>query len=181
LVQTDDSSSAVVPLFTRVSTTPSSSNEAADGNEERQPEVQPIDSPEPILDETIPPDVEVRDDSSVPTDTSSLEPDELTEPETIPSAVPSGESAILGTASMSRLLDPIAHELKTGHASADVIAEYLKTARDDLTAKGSLDDRVARDMDVVLRFLRARGAKEIRPEERENILKRIDRWKTYLE
>ncbi|UCE10377.1 MAG: hypothetical protein JSW61_00185 [Candidatus Thorarchaeota archaeon] len=180
-IQTDESSSAIVPLFTRVSTTPKPSNEVSVSSEESQADVQTVDSSETIPKETMQPNDDSGDDAIVHSDTTDFETDEPTEPESVPSTQVSDESPVLGTASVSRLLDPIAHELKTGHANADVIAEYLKTARDDLTAKGSLDDRVARDMDVVLRFLRARGAKRIRPEERDNILKRIDRWKTYLE
>ena len=35
-------------------------------------------------------------------------------------------------------------------------------------------------MDIVLNFLKARGKKTIRPDERDNILKRIRRWKAHL-
>jgi hypothetical protein len=40
--------------------------------------------------------------------------------------------------------------------------------------------KVARDMDIVLNFLRARGKRSIRSEERDNILNRIRRWKAHL-
>ncbi len=81
---------------------------------------------------------------------------------------------------VARVLDPIAHEIRTGEAPADVIAEYLQAARDYLITKDHPNPKVARDMDVVDKFLRARGKKGIRPEERDNILKRIHRWSTML-
>jgi hypothetical protein len=77
-------------------------------------------------------------------------------------------------------LDPIAHEIRTGEAPAEVIAEYLQAARDYLITKDNPNQKVARDMDVVDKFLRARGKKGIRPEERDNILKRIRRWSIML-
>jgi hypothetical protein len=83
-------------------------------------------------------------------------------------------------ARVSRVLDPIAHELQTSEASAEVIAEFLQAAKNDLITKESPNEKVAADMDVVLKFLRARGKKAIRAEERENIQKRIRRWKAYL-
>jgi hypothetical protein len=88
--------------------------------------------------------------------------------------------ASTGTATVARMLDPIAHELRTGEAPAEVIAEYLQAAKDYLIGPENPNERVSRDMDVVLKFLRARGKKAIRPEERENILKRISRWKANL-
>jgi hypothetical protein len=178
----DESSPAVVPLFTRVSSRSPSSKDIEESSEITQLDEQPVETLEsassdsPEVDEDEPEDI---------SDSHTIEPksesDDLVEPDSETSIAAGDVTHALGTASASRLLDPIAHELKTGHSTADVIAEYVKTARDDLTAKGSLDDRVARDMEVVLRFLRARGKKEIRSEERANILKRIDRWKTYLE
>ncbi|MFW9931180.1 MAG: hypothetical protein ACFFDR_00790 [Candidatus Thorarchaeota archaeon] len=81
---------------------------------------------------------------------------------------------------VSRLLDPISHELSTGSSPAEVIAEYLQAAKDELISKESQNDKVARDMDVVLKFLRARGRRSIRTEERDNILRRIKRWKAHL-
>jgi hypothetical protein len=77
-------------------------------------------------------------------------------------------------------LDPISHEIRTGEAPAEVIAEYLQAARDYLITKDRPNEKVARDMDVVDKFLRARGKKGIRPEERDNILKRIHRWSIML-
>ncbi len=84
-------------------------------------------------------------------------------------------------AKVSRVLDPIARELRTGEATADIILEYLQAAKEYL-----IDDddekkkKVARDMDIVLNFLKARGKRAIRTEERDNILKRIRRWKAHL-
>jgi hypothetical protein len=81
---------------------------------------------------------------------------------------------------VSRLLDPISHELMTDSSPADVIAEYVQSAKDELISDSEPNDKVARDMDIVLKFLRARGRRGIRPEERENILRRIRRWKAHL-
>ncbi len=92
---------------------------------------------------------------------------------------PSNPSSI--NARVSRVLDPITRELRTGEATANIILEYLETAKEYL-----IDDdderkkKVARDMDIVLNFLKARGKRGIRTEERDNILKRIRRWKAHL-
>jgi hypothetical protein len=81
---------------------------------------------------------------------------------------------------VARVLDPIMQELQTGEAPAEVIAEYLEAAKDYLIQEHSANEKVVRDIDVVLKFLRARGKKGIRPEERDNILERIRRWKIHL-
>jgi len=101
------------------------------------------------------------------------EPDEKVPPETVtePSHI---------DVRVSRLLDPISHELNTGNSPAEVIAEYLQSAKDELIDKEAQNDKVARDMDIVLKFLRARGRRSIRSEERDNILRRIKRWKAHL-
>lgn len=96
------------------------------------------------------------------------------------SAVTSGGHMTDMNATLSRLLDPIAYELRTDSASAEVIAEYVQAARDGLIAKERPNEKVAKDMDVVLRFLRARGKRPIKPEERDNILTRVNRWKLHL-
>jgi hypothetical protein len=87
-------------------------------------------------------------------------------------------------AKVNRVLDPIAHELRTGEAPAEIIYEYLQSAREYLIDDGddgeSKKGKVARDMDIVLNFLKARGTRTIRPDERDNILKRIRRWKAHL-
>ena len=86
-------------------------------------------------------------------------------------------------AKVNRVLDPIAHELRTGEATAEIIYEYLQAAREYLIDDDDVESqkgKVARDMDIVLNFLKARGKKTIRPDERDNILKRIRRWKAHL-
>lgn len=86
-------------------------------------------------------------------------------------------------AKVNRVLDPIAHELRTGEAPAEIIYEYLQSAREYLIDDDDVESqkgKVARDMDIVLNFLKARGKKTIRPDERDNILKRIRRWKAHL-
>lgn len=85
-----------------------------------------------------------------------------------------------GNAKVNRVLDPISHELRTGEAPAEIIYEYLQSAREYLIDEESDKGKVARDMDIVLNFLKARGKKTIRPDERDNILKRIRRWKAHL-
>ena len=87
------------------------------------------------------------------------------------------------SAKVNRVLDPIAHELRTGEAPAEIIYEYLQAAREyliDDDDSESKKGKVARDMDIVLNFLKARGKRTIRPDERDNILKRIRRWKAHL-
>jgi len=84
------------------------------------------------------------------------------------------------SAKVSRVLDPTTQELRTAEATADIIMEYLQSAREYLIDNDERKQKVARDMDIVLNFLRARGNRSIRPEERDNILKRIRRWKAHL-
>jgi hypothetical protein len=95
-------------------------------------------------------------------------------------SVGSGDHMTNMNATLSRLLDPIAYELRTDNASAEVIAEYVQAAKDRLIAKERPNEKVAKDMDVVLRFLKARGKRPIKPEERDNILTRVNRWKLHL-
>jgi hypothetical protein len=83
-------------------------------------------------------------------------------------------------AKVNRVLDPIARELRTGEATADIILEYLETAKDYLIDDDERKKKVAHDIDIVLNFLKARGKRGIRKEERDNILKRIRRWKAHL-
>lgn len=184
LVEDDElvDSSQVIPLFTRVTTsidaqepditeideTPKSSEEVTSSEKDDEIETPSVDvlvSEEPETTESITP----------PPETQPLE-------ETPPESPEEAESKIepIAGARVSRLLDPIAHELRTGEATADVIAEFLQAAKDDLLGEASPNDRVARDIDVVLRFLKARGKRGIRTDERENILKRIARWKSHL-
>ena len=84
------------------------------------------------------------------------------------------------SAKVSRVLDPIAQELRTGEATADIIMDYLQSAKEYLIDEDERKKKVARDMDIVLNFLKARGKRGIRSEERDNILKRIRRWKAHL-
>ncbi len=101
-----------------------------------------------------------------------------------PADVIVSEDAEVGSsAKVNRVLDPIAHELRTGEAPAEIIYEYLQSAREyliDDDDSESQKGKVARDMDIVLNFLKARGKRTIRPDERDNILKRIRRWKAHL-
>jgi hypothetical protein len=102
-------------------------------------------------------------------------------PRTTPSGqLVSSEDTMDVNATVSRLLDPIAHELQVGDLSAEVIGEYIQNARNYLIPKERPNEKVSRDMDIVLKFLRARGKKGIRPDERDNMLKRIARWKAHL-
>jgi hypothetical protein len=89
-------------------------------------------------------------------------------------------SASLTNENVSIVLDPISQELQAGEAHAKVIAEYLEAAKEYLIQEHSANEKVVRDIDVVLKFLHARGKKGIRPEERDNILERIRRWKAHL-
>ena len=120
---------------------------------------------------------ESKDDSKPP---ESEETKEAPKPDTTKTSVEPEKPAEPPNAKASRLLDPIAHELETGDSPAEIIAEYLQAAKDNLITEGNPNERVSSDMDVVLKFLRARGKKGIRPEERDNILKRIRRWKASL-
>ncbi len=147
------STPAVLPLFSEVKT---SSPDALDSD--------PIDSfvtsSEPTTDQetSVHPIVDT-------------EPDEVEDLEVEHTA---------NNAKVNRVLDPISHELRTGEASAEIIYEYLQSAREYLIDESSEKGKVARDMDIVLNFLKARGKKAIRPDERDNILKRIRRWKAHL-
>jgi len=122
-------------------------------------EAESTDAPEPSIEEPTP--------SAV----SDEPPEEVEEPDAEQSA---------SNAKVNRVLDPISHELRTGEAPAEIIYEYLQSAREYLIDDASDIGKVARDMDIVLNFLKARGKKTIRPDERDNILKRIRRWKAHL-
>jgi hypothetical protein len=129
-------------------------------------------SPESTEDEGI--DISespVEKEEQVPTTVDDIPSEEIEEPDAEQSA---------GNAKVNRVLDPISHELRTGEAPAEIIYEYLQSAREYLIDDASDNGKVARDMDIVLNFLKARGKKTIRPDERDNILKRIRRWKAHL-
>ncbi len=118
-------------------------------------------------------DVESEETKSEPIDHVPPLSIEMTSPdETVPE--------ILTLATVSRHLDPIVHEIKTGESPAEVLAEYLQAAKTSLITKDRPNVKVSRDMDIVLKFLRARGSRGIRDEERSNILRRIERWRAYL-
>lgn len=97
-----------------------------------------------------------------------------------PEHTATSEEASSVIAKVSRVLDPIAVELKTGEASAEIVLEFLQTAKNYLIDDDPRKEKVARDIDVVLRFLQVRGKRAIREDERENILKRMERWKAHL-
>jgi hypothetical protein len=138
----------------------------------------------PLFSEVKSPSLDTTDDEGTDTSEPSLEkekpappaiseepPEEVEEPDLEQSA---------SSAKVNRVLDPISHELRTGEAPAEIIYEYLQSAREYLIDDVSDNGKVARDMDIVLNFLKARGKKTIRPDERDNILKRIRRWKAHL-
>jgi hypothetical protein len=128
-------------------------------------ESSPSLSPAPTFSKaSAPTEKEDADESSSVT---SMPPDEL-------ASIP------LTNENVSIVLDPITQELQTGEAPAQVIAEYLEAAKEYLIQEHSANEKVVRDIDVVLKFLHARGKKGIRPEERDNILERIRRWKVHL-
>ncbi len=80
---------------------------------------------------------------------------------------------------VGRLLDPLAHELKTGDSPANVIAELLEHVKIRLSKLKNFEI-ISKDVESVLKFLKNRGNRTIRPEERNNILRRIARWKVEL-
>jgi len=157
----DVSTGTVVSLFSGVKKT----EESIDSISKKHPE-ETISPQVSTASESTSPSLESVSEIPITEESASSEPDTTLKP--------------ISSAKVSRLLDPIAHELHTGEAPAEVIAEYLQAAKDNLINSENPNERVARDMDVVLKFLRARGRKGIRPEERENIMKRIRRWKANL-
>ncbi|MHA1902995.1 MAG: hypothetical protein ACXADL_03695 [Candidatus Thorarchaeota archaeon] len=178
LVENDTESESIPsiePLFSEVSKLSS----FAKTNEEDTASIGADKDSAAIVEDTLPPTEPVTSAETTTKDTSHdnttpvsdfVSPDEPQIEEHTP----------IAKARVARVLDPIAHELNTGEASAEVIAEYLQAAKDYLITKDSPNPKVARDIDVVLKFLRARGKRGIRPEERDNILKRLKRWHIYL-
>ncbi len=145
---------AVLPLFSEVKTTSSDIVEPDD-----------IDTPPPTVESS--------------TEQEEPEPFPISdEPPTVFEETDIKQTAT--SAKVNRVLDPISHELRTGEAPAEIIYEYLQSAREYLIDESSETGKVARDIDIVLNFLKARGKKTIRPDERDNILKRIRRWKAHL-
>jgi hypothetical protein len=137
----------------------------------------------PLFSEIKTPNSDAPDSASKPPTKDDVTNTPNTESEIPIDMIPPEDSETGNRAKVNRVLDPIAHELRTGEAPAEIIYEYLQTAREylidndsDVSNKG----KVARDIDIVLNFLKARGNRTIRPDERDNILKRIRRWKAHL-
>ena len=158
----DKSPSSDVPLFSEVSKT----HEGA-----HFPDSAPTTPGNPTTSSVSKPTDRVTSDNPSTDDTSSR---------SSPSVYPPSVGAPLPDARVARVLDPIAHELRTSDPPAYLLAEYLESAKDYLITDEHPNERVARDIDVVLKFLRARGRKGIRPDERTNILRRLARWKVLL-
>jgi len=146
----EDAAPSIMPLFSEV-------KPAQDRIDELTSSSEPVldEDPEPILKED--------------TDTNNETHD-----------ISDSEESSSVNAKVNRVLDPIARELRTGEATADIILEYLQTAKEYLIDDDERKKKVSRDMDIVLNFLKARGERGIRTEERDNILKRIRRWKAHL-
>ena len=89
-------------------------------------------------------------------------------------------SAVSRKGLVTRVLDDFAQQVETVDAIGSDLAQSLERVRATVITPEYPNEGVARDMDVVLRFLRARGPRGIRPQERSNILKRIQRWKMHL-
>ncbi|MHA1770942.1 MAG: hypothetical protein ACTSYL_05935 [Candidatus Thorarchaeota archaeon] len=77
-------------------------------------------------------------------------------------------------------LAAFADKVQSSDVPAEELATHLETVKELLVTKERPNERVERDMNIVLRFLQKRGMRGIRPEERDNILKRIHGWKAHL-
>jgi hypothetical protein len=152
-----DSSPSILPLFSQVT----SSKDTVEITPPPDTDTVTEDEADigPSIDHSL---------QEIPDDTSSVTSEDE----------PSNPSSV--NAKVSRVLDPITRELRTGEATANIILEYLETAKEYLIDDDERKKKVARDMDIVLNFLKARGKRGIRTEERDNILKRIRRWKAHL-
>lgn len=161
-----DSDSSILPLFAEVKKTSRKPESSADLEIDASSE-EPITNNEdlgiPPNDHSTPPP---EDFDVSPVDSSDSASDRIDSTAT--------------SAKVGRVLDPIVRELRTGEATADIIMEYLQSAKEYLIDDDERKKKVARDMDIVLNFLKARGKRGIRSEERDNILKRIRRWKAHL-
>ncbi|MBD3405563.1 MAG: hypothetical protein GF411_05440 [Candidatus Lokiarchaeota archaeon] len=137
------------------------------------------DTPKPIA--ATPTEDSIPKSSADPTPEKPSDVSPLDEEDRAPvEKVSKPDTATVAAARVARLLDPISHELNTGEAPAEIIAEYLLAAKEYLITDEHPNEKVSRDMDVVLKFLKARGKRGIRDEERDNILRRIKRWKAHL-
>ncbi len=149
------------------------------------PSIVPLFSEVKPLNDTVelePSSDSIKEDSPTPDTNSHSEPtlQEITDTTDETSPITDSSDSSSSNAKVSRVLDPIALELRTGEATADIILEYLQAAKEYLIDDDEKKKKVARDMDIVLNFLKARGKRAIRTEERDNILKRIRRWKAHL-
>ena len=163
---TTDGDSSILPLFAEVKKTSKKSDSSTELDIDESSEEALINNEE----------LEIH-----PNDHSTAALEDIVVPSagSIDSATDTIDSTAI-SAKVSRVLDPIARELRTGEATADIIMEYLQSAKEYLIDDDERKKKVARDMDIVLNFLRARGKRGIRSEERDNILKRIRRWKAHL-
>ena len=129
-----DSSPSIVPLFSEI--TPKA--EKLENNHSNDSEEKTNDEPVTQVD-----DIE---SLSNPQSESNLEEtaDAQTPEDTIPD---SAESSTIN-ARVNRVLDPIAHELRTGEATAEIILEYLQAAKDYLIDDDEHKKKVGRDMDI---------------------------------
>jgi len=149
------------------------------------PSIVPLFSEVKPLSDTVelePSSDSIKEDSLNSDTNSHSEPtlQEITETTDEKSSITDSSDSSSSNAKVSRVLDPIDRELRTGEATADIILEYLQAAKEYLIDDDEKNKKVARDMDIVLNFLKARGKRAIRTEERDNILKRIRRWKAHL-
>jgi hypothetical protein len=178
--------SGLVELFDQLSEIRARLDLRPEGSSEAAPKVLPLFS-------EVSPSSKAAASAPLPTENSSepssVIPQHTEEPQTseevyqeeFPDAVGTDLEQMSSTsARVSRVLDPVAEEIKTGEAGADIVLEFLQTAKDYLIDDDPRKEKVARDIDVVLRFLQARGKRAIREDERENILKRMERWKAHL-
>ena len=152
----EDLPPSIVPLFSEVKPARDTEELPSSPEPELDDDPEPISDPEPVLEES--------------TDTN----------DEIDTSTDSSDDSSSANAKVNRVLDPIARELRTGEATADIILEYLQSAKDYLIDDDERKKKVSRDIDIVLNFLKARGQRGIRTEERDNILKRIRRWKAHL-
>ncbi len=172
----DSMQSSLVELFDQLRDLRSRLNIVSDTASETSPSILPlfseVKSPETESLETTPKPPIEDNEHNTPT----------TESETPIDTIMPEDTDSRASAKVNRVLDPIAHELRTGEAPAEIIYEYLQAAREYLIDDDSESQKgkVARDMDIVLNFLKARGKRTIRSDERDNILKRIRRWKAHL-
>ncbi|MCJ7817531.1 MAG: hypothetical protein MUP60_01665 [Candidatus Thorarchaeota archaeon] len=150
----EDLPPSIVPLFSEVKPVDDTVELPSSPEPEIEDRLESITDPEPTLHEAT--DTDDETDTTDSSDSSSV------------------------NAKVNRVLDPIGRELRTGEATADIILEYLQAAKDYLIDDDERKKKVSRDMDIVLNFLQARGKRGIRTEERDNILKRMRRWKAHL-